>query len=142
MLVAGFEESGQLVRMILGIVNGIAVFLVILAVCVLGFAFSFFLLYQDGSGTFSSAGAGGQDVEDEPYGMTDPGEACRESANMRSSRSISNSSFHALQLQPPSLASSCCLEISTLTNSQVREKRRGVVLRSGDLHNGLVSKRR
>ena len=68
----GFEESGQLVRMILGIMKGILVFLIILIVCVIGFAFSFYILYRQGKGEYSSAGAGGEDVVDEPFGMTSP----------------------------------------------------------------------
>ncbi|GMH64615.1 hypothetical protein TrST_g10092 [Triparma strigata] len=68
----GFEESGQLVRMILGIMKGILVFLIILIVCVIGFAFSFYILYRQGKGEYNSAGAGGEDVVDEPFGMTSP----------------------------------------------------------------------
>lgn len=45
----GFKESGQLVRMILGIITGIRVFMIILAACMLGFAFAFYVLYQANS---------------------------------------------------------------------------------------------
>mmetsp|Transcript_6199 Transcript_6199/g.12871 ORF Transcript_6199/g.12871 Transcript_6199/m.12871 type:complete len:1433 (-) Transcript_6199:1267-5565(-) len=42
----GFDESGKLVRMILGIMWGIKDFLLILIVCMVGFAVSFFILCE------------------------------------------------------------------------------------------------
>lgn len=43
----GFDrKSGELVRMIIGIVTGTATFLLILIVCMLGFAASFFILFE------------------------------------------------------------------------------------------------
>ena len=42
----GFKESGQLVRMILGIIGGIRVFVIILLACMIGFAFAFYVLYR------------------------------------------------------------------------------------------------
>jgi hypothetical protein len=68
----GFEESGQLVRMILGIMKGIIVFLIILMVCVVGFAFAFFILYHGGTGEFSSADFP-SGVSDGPFGMDTAG---------------------------------------------------------------------
>ncbi|GMH54376.1 hypothetical protein TrST_g10532 [Triparma strigata] len=62
----GFEESGQLIRMILGIIEGIRLFLVILFVCVVGFALAFYVLYDAGSGTNFA----GEDLK--PYGMENP----------------------------------------------------------------------
>ncbi|GMH71405.1 hypothetical protein TrLO_g3881 [Triparma laevis f. longispina] len=43
----GFDESGRLVRMILGIVQGTKFFLLILVVCMVGFAAGFFVLYEN-----------------------------------------------------------------------------------------------
>lgn len=68
----GFEESGQLVRMILGILRGIGPFMVILTVCMIGFAFAFFVLYDAGPGEYSVPGSGDEVVTDAPYGMQDP----------------------------------------------------------------------
>ncbi|GMH77433.1 hypothetical protein TrST_g9197 [Triparma strigata] len=45
----GFDESGRLVRMILGIVQGTKFFLLILVVCMVGFAAGFFVLYENQS---------------------------------------------------------------------------------------------
>ncbi|GMI11254.1 hypothetical protein TrLO_g10470 [Triparma laevis f. longispina] len=42
----GHKESGELVRMIIGIIQGIRVFLAILIVCMVGFAASFFVLFE------------------------------------------------------------------------------------------------
>ncbi|GMH63294.1 hypothetical protein TL16_g03675 [Triparma laevis f. inornata] len=42
----GFHESGQLVRMIIGIIKGIRVFLALLAICMVGFAAGFFILFE------------------------------------------------------------------------------------------------
>ncbi|GMH71660.1 hypothetical protein TL16_g05712 [Triparma laevis f. inornata] len=42
----GSKESGELVRMIIGIIQGIRVFLAILIVCMIGFAASFFVLFE------------------------------------------------------------------------------------------------
>ena len=58
--------SGQLIRMILGIIEGIRLFLVILFVCVVGFALAFYVLYDAGSGTNFA----GTDLK--PYGMENP----------------------------------------------------------------------
>jgi len=66
----GFEESGKLVRMIIGITKGIGSFTTILTVCLVGFSFSFFILYRAGPGEYASAGAGGADVVDGPFGMS------------------------------------------------------------------------
>ncbi|GMH78467.1 hypothetical protein TL16_g07811 [Triparma laevis f. inornata] len=60
----GFEESGQLIRMILGIMEGIRLFVVILFVCVIGFALAFYVLYDAGPGTY--------DTDQKPYGMETP----------------------------------------------------------------------
>jgi hypothetical protein len=46
----GFEESGKLVSMIVGICNGVRVFTLILAVVMTGFAFAFHVLFKAGSG--------------------------------------------------------------------------------------------
>ena len=43
----GFDESGRLVRMILGIIKGTKFFLLILVVCMVGFAAGFFVLYEN-----------------------------------------------------------------------------------------------
>ena len=53
----------------MGIMKGISDFLVILAVCIVGFSFTFYVLYHTGPGVYSSAGVGGGDVVDGPYGM-------------------------------------------------------------------------
>eukprot|EP00519_Triparma_laevis_P015496 CAMPEP_0182494976 /NCGR_PEP_ID=MMETSP1321-20130603/3800_1 /TAXON_ID=91990 /ORGANISM="Bolidomonas sp., Strain RCC1657" /LENGTH=268 /DNA_ID=CAMNT_0024698211 /DNA_START=1 /DNA_END=804 /DNA_ORIENTATION=+ len=45
----GFEEAGELIRMIIGIIKGVKVFLVILIVCMVGFAAGFFILYENGT---------------------------------------------------------------------------------------------
>mmetsp|Transcript_24623 Transcript_24623/g.46250 ORF Transcript_24623/g.46250 Transcript_24623/m.46250 type:complete len:402 (+) Transcript_24623:2-1207(+) len=45
----GFKESGQLVRMIIGIIRGITTFLMIMTVCMLGFSFSFYMLFEQGT---------------------------------------------------------------------------------------------
>ncbi|GMH58532.1 hypothetical protein TrST_g1037 [Triparma strigata] len=71
----GFEGSGQLVRMILGIIRGIGSFMLILVVCMIGFAFGFYILYEAGPGEYASAGGSGSgegDVVDGPYGMDTP----------------------------------------------------------------------
>ena len=68
----GFEESGKLVRMIIGITKGIGSFTTILTVCLVGFSFSFFILYTAGPGEYASAGGSGADegdVVDGPYGL-------------------------------------------------------------------------
>ncbi|GMH50018.1 hypothetical protein TL16_g00674 [Triparma laevis f. inornata] len=46
----GFHESGRLVRMIIGIIKGIRVFLAILTVCMFGFAAGFFLILEGSFG--------------------------------------------------------------------------------------------
>ncbi|GMH88768.1 hypothetical protein TrVE_jg422 [Triparma verrucosa] len=71
----GFEGSGQLVRMISGIIRGIGSFMLILVVCMIGFAFGFYILYEAGPGEYASAGGSGSgegDVVDGPYGMDTP----------------------------------------------------------------------
>ena len=68
----GFDVSGELVRMVIGIIRGIAAFTAILATIVVGFEFAFYILYQAGAGEYASAGAGGADVLDAPYGMSSP----------------------------------------------------------------------
>ncbi|GMH88557.1 hypothetical protein TL16_g11191 [Triparma laevis f. inornata] len=54
----GSKDSGELVRMIIGIIQGILVFLAILIVCMIGFAASFLVLFEgqsnsDGDSTHS-----------------------------------------------------------------------------------------
>ena len=71
----GFEGSGQLVRIISGIISGIGSFMLILVVCMIGFAFGFFILYEAGAGKYSVAGGSGEgegEVVNEPYGMGTP----------------------------------------------------------------------
>ena len=74
----GFDESGPLVMMIMGILKGIASFMIILFVCMMGFTFAFYILYNaDGAaGVYDSAGPVISSVEtsvqDQPYGMNSP----------------------------------------------------------------------
>ena len=65
----GFRESGQLIRMILGILTGIKYFVIILFVSMIGFSFAFYILYRTGSGVFVSPGPGKEVVVDSPMGM-------------------------------------------------------------------------
>ena len=52
--IQGFEQSGELVRMIVGIIKGIGYFMLILVDVVVGFALSFYVLYR--SGTYDELG--------------------------------------------------------------------------------------
>ena len=68
----GFEKTGELIRMILGIIQGISYFMVIMFVSVIGFALAFFILYDAGPGEFTVAGVDEGVVRDTPWGMQDP----------------------------------------------------------------------
>uniref|UniRef100_A0A7S1TUF1 Ion transport domain-containing protein n=1 Tax=Phaeomonas parva TaxID=124430 RepID=A0A7S1TUF1_9STRA len=68
----GFEGSGMLARMVIEITRGVRDFVIILAVVVIGFALSFYVLFQAGSMQHDPMTVGDVDVEDEVFGYRNP----------------------------------------------------------------------
>uniref|UniRef100_A0A7S1XMJ4 Ion transport domain-containing protein n=1 Tax=Phaeomonas parva TaxID=124430 RepID=A0A7S1XMJ4_9STRA len=68
----GYEQSGKLIRMVLEISYGIRWFLIVLLATLSGFAFSFYALYQAGTGTVELPEVGPYEVSDGVFGYDSP----------------------------------------------------------------------